>query len=102
MTPPIRGTIHTLTEFAKPEDEMTLRDALEWWKRCIKHLDGELLNQLEQKYLNERWVFLVSAIAKREGVPTGSLSYYLAELAGAEVRLAAEAELESQAAQMYR
>jgi hypothetical protein len=75
---------------------------MEWWKRCIRHLRGELLNQLENKYLNERWAYLVDAVAKREQVPTGSLSYYLAELAMAEISLAEEAELESQAAQAYQ
>lgn len=102
MTPPIRSTIHSLTEFPKEAAEMTLREALEWWKKCIKHLRGETLNQLENKYLNERWAFLVNAVAEREGVPTGSLSYYLAELGEAEIRLADEAELESQAAQSYQ
>jgi hypothetical protein len=57
---------------------------------------------LESKYLNERWAHLVSLIAEREGVPTGSLSYYLGELAQAEMSLAETAEIESTAAQMYK
>jgi hypothetical protein len=103
MTPPIRGTIHTLTEFPKEAAELTLREALEWWKRCIKHLQNDTpLTPLENKYLNERWAFLVNAVAEREGVPTGSLSYYLAELATAEIRLAEEAALEAEAATSYQ
>lgn len=102
MTPPIRGTIHALTEFPKEPEQMTLRDCLEWWKACIRHLQGQMLTPLENKYLNERWVFLINAVAGREGVPNGSLSYYLAELATAEVQLAQEAELESESAQMYQ
>jgi len=101
MSPPIRGTIHALTEFPKEPEEMLLRDCLEWWKKCIRVLQGEMLNGLVQKHLNERWSFLVNAVAKREGVPTGSLSYYLAELASAEIRPAEEGEAESQAAQAY-
>jgi hypothetical protein len=102
MTPPIRPKIYTLTEFPKEPEEMTLRDALQWFKRCV--LDGDLdtARPLEAKYLNERWAFLVGKVAEREGVPTGSLSYYLGELAQAEIDLAETAEIEASAAQMYQ
>ncbi len=102
MTAPIRPTIHALTVFPKEEKEMTLRDALEWHKGVVKVLQGETLRPLEHKELNQRWAYLCGVIAEREGGPTGSLSYYLGELAQAEMNLAETAELESQAAQSYQ
>lgn len=101
MVAPVRSSIHVLSEYPKEAAEMTLRDCLEWFKKAVKDLDGEDLRPLEQRYLNERWAHLVDQVANREGVPTGSLSYYLGELAHAEVNLAETAEQESQAAQMY-
>jgi hypothetical protein len=102
MTAPIRAKVHALVEFPKEPAEMTLREGLEWFKKSVRELDGEMLRPLEQKYLNERWALLVDGIAKREGVPTGSLSYYLGEMAHAEIGLAEVGEAESQAAQMYQ
>jgi len=78
--------VYAATEFAKEANEMTMRDALEWYKSVIRVLRG-MTRDLEAKYLNERWVALCDAIGKREGVPTGALSYFLGELAQAEAAL---------------
>ena len=98
MTAPIRSMIHALTEFPKEPAEMTLREALEWHKRAVRTLTGEVLRPLEHKELNERWVHLIGVLAEREGVPTGSLSYFLGELAQAEMNLADIADAEAKAA----
>lgn len=90
MTQPIRTLVFALTEFEKEAEDMTLRDCLEWYKKIINKLDT--IRDLESKYLNERWSFLCSAVGEREGVPTGSLSYFLGELAQAEINLGEAAE----------
>lgn len=87
MTSPIRPEVFALTELPKLAAEMTLRDALEWFKGSVRKLTGASLRPLERRELDGAWVSLVNAIAEREGVPTGSLSYYLGELATAEMRL---------------
>lgn len=97
MAQPIRPRVYALTEFEKEPEQMTLRDCLEWYKGVIRGVEG-IIRGLESKYLNERWAFLVDAVAKREGVPTGSLSYYLAELAQAELDLQAVGQAEAEAA----
>lgn len=83
---PIREDIHIAVAYDEPE-KFTIREAIEWWKRCVRA--SENLGQatsMEIRYMNERWVGLVAAIAEREGVPTGSLSYFMGELATAEMR----------------
>ncbi len=95
MTAPIRATIHALTVFSKEPGEMTLRDCLQWWKRAVETLEGTTLSSMEEKELNERWAFLCNAVAGREGVPTGSISYFLGELAQAEMTLKAAGDLEA-------
>ncbi len=97
MTAPIRATIHALTEFPKEPGQMTLRDCLQWWKRAVSALEGVTLSSMEEKELNTRWAFLCSAVAEREGVPTGSLSYFLGELAQAEQQLKATGDAEAAA-----
>ena len=97
MTAPIRATIHALTQFDKEPGEMTLRDCLQWWKRTVVVLEGQTLSGMETKELNGRWAFLCNAVAEREGVPTGSISYFLGELAQAELALKAAGEAEAAA-----
>lgn len=87
--------VATAYDLGEPE-EYTLRECLEWWKRCVALLEGVTLSRLETKELNARWVHLCNAVAEREGVPTGSLSYFLGELAQAELQLKASGEAESQ------
>ena len=83
---PIRADIHTAVDY-KDAKEMTLREAIEWWKNGVRvgRSIGSL-NMMEEKYLNERWAGLVQDLADREGVPAGALSYFLGELAQAEMR----------------
>ena len=101
MTAPIRTEVYVLTEFPKDEGDMTMRDALQWFKKTVTELDGLALNQLETNYLNERWVFLVNSIAEQQGVPTGALSYFLGELAQAEIALKAVGDVEAEQAEVF-
>lgn len=99
MTPPIRTLVHTLVEFPKEPEEMTLREVTEWYKRCVQVMQRqEMMSGLESKYINERWALLVAGVAKREGIPAGMLSYFLGELANTELQLVdtATRELEGQ------
>lgn len=85
---PIRGEVHAVTEFGMEVEDMILRDAVEWYKKAFAVLRAlPAPTSMEVKYINQRWVHLVDTIAKREKVPTGSLSYYLGELAQAEGRV---------------
>ncbi len=95
MTSPIRATIHALVEYPKEPGEMTLRDCLQWWKRAVETLEGVALSSMEQKELDTCWAFLCNAVAEREGVPTGSMSYFLGELARAEMTLKATGDAEA-------
>jgi hypothetical protein len=84
---PIRADIHTAVEYPEKPVNMTLREAIEWWKECVRA--GQAIgsvNVMEEKYLNERWAGLVEELAHREKVPVGALSYFLGELAQAEMR----------------
>lgn len=99
MTAPIRPDVFTLTDFGLPE-KMTLREATEWYKRLLR-ADLGVPTAWESKFMNERWAVLVQAIAAREGVPAGALSYWLSELAMTEARLITTAEGEAAAALAY-
>ncbi len=96
MTSPIRALVHTVSAFTKPEAEYTLRECIQWWKRAMQTLEGVALSSMEQKELNQRWAHLCGAVAGREGVPTGSVSYFLGELAQAELALKAVGDVEAQ------
>ena len=96
MTSPIRAVVHVLTTFTKPAEDFTLRECLQWWKKSVEVLEGMTLSSMESKELNSRWAFLCNAVAEREGVPTGSLSYFLGELAQAEMTLKVSGDLEAQ------
>lgn len=98
---PIRGAVHTVVDFGDKEpEEYTMREAIEWWKKCARV--GEIIGvptQLEHKLLNERWAYLCKKLGEREGVPQGALSYFLGELAQSEIaalRLAEAANAEVQ------
>jgi len=97
---PIRGTVHAVVDFKDPE-KMTLRQGLEWYKNVIRVLrEWGTPTAMETRYIDQRWVTLVAAIAEREGVPTGTLSYFLGETANAEVQAADVAALESERARL--
>ncbi len=95
---PIRPKIHALTQIDKDEDSLTLRDLMEWYKKSVRAMSGDSLSQEEFNELNKRWVGLCEVVAKREDVPTGSLSYFLGELANAEIKLVETASREAEAA----
>ncbi len=97
MTTPIRTSIFVLTELEDEPEDMTLRQALEWFKRAARAQVGQL-SAMEFKELNSTWAHLCKGIAKREGVPDGSLSYFLGELAQTELRLTEVVEEEAKAA----
>lgn len=99
MTAPIRPEIFSLVDFQEPE-KMTLRQATEWYKALVRAELG-VLTALERQYMNERWAVLVTAIAKREGVPAGHISYWLSELVQVENRLLETATGEAAAAFAY-
>ena len=96
---PIRPEVHTLVDFESPET-MTLRQAPEWYKRLVRAELG-VPTAMERQYMNERWAILVTAIAKREGVPAGHISYWLSELVEVENRLLTTATGEAAAALAY-
>ncbi len=96
MTAPIRALVHAITELPKEPGEMTLRDCLQWWKRAVETLEGAALSSMETKELDQTWAFLCNAVAEREGVPTGSISYFLGELAQAEMALKVSGDLEAE------
>jgi len=100
MTSPIRPLFVQLTDFGDKEPaEYTLREAIEWYKRCVRGAqDSGVPTVLESNLLNEQWVVLVTAIARGQGVPTGSLSYFLAEMANTEMHLLDIAKEEAEAA----
>lgn len=102
MTPPIRPAVHALVEFSAEPEQMSLRDAIEWWKSCVRAAEplGQLTAQ-EEKYMNQRWGVLINAVAKREKLPAGMLSYFLGETAQTEIRLKEVAEDELHAATEY-
>lgn len=88
---PIRGDVFVACEWEVEPEKATLRQALEWWKRAqqiMLHMVETYgsLTAAESRYVNERWAALCRAVAEREGVPAGALSYFLGELAGAEMR----------------
>jgi len=102
MTPPIRPAVHILVDLPEDPGTMTLRAAVEWWKNCIKGMKPlGMLTALEEKYMNQRWAGLVSAIAEVQKVPAGMLSYFLGELAQTELSLAETAATELNAAVSY-
>ncbi len=97
MTTPIRASIFVLTELPDEPEDMTIRQAIEWFKRAVRGATGEL-SALERKELDATWAHLAEAIAKREDIPSGSLSYFMGELAQTEMRLAETVSEEAHAA----
>ena len=83
---PIRNEIYTVTEFEHEDaEDHTLRDAIEWYKKVLNTMRAlGVPTKMETGYVNQRWVALIAGVAKRERIPAGALSYFLAELAKAE------------------
>ena len=90
----VRGLVYTLTDFPKEAQTMTLRDAVEWFKKIGTNITEP--NFAEVKYMNERWAHLCTELAKREGVPPGWMSYFLNELAVNEMQVASTAITEAE------
>lgn len=89
---PIRGDIHVAVDYPKPVEEMTLRDAVDWFKlvkTTMDNLEATLgrITVMEHKYVGQRWGHLVDQIAKREEIPVGSIAWILSEVANSEMRL---------------
>lgn len=103
MTPPIRAQVHVLVDFPWDDPgQATLREGIEWFKQFVRGCEPlGMLTALEQKTADERWALLCGAIAETQGVPSGMLSYFMGEVAQAEMNLARTAEQELAAAQMY-
>ena len=91
----IRGDIHVAVDYGAEPEEMTLREAVEYYKKVIR-VSAELgtLTGLELKHVDQAWGFLVGKLAGREGIPSGWLTYLLGELARSETR-SAELALEA-------
>ena len=97
MTAPIRQSIFVLAELPEEPEKMTIREAMEWFKRAAQAPVGEL-SAMEVKELNAVWGHLSNKIAEREGIPSGSLSYFMGELAQTEMRLTDTVAAEASAA----
>ena len=98
LTPPIRETVHIAAGWDQNKD-YTLREAIEWYKSAMIDLKTlGPLTSMEMAYINKSWVELAFKMADREGVPSGSLAYYLAELANTEINLSEQANLDSETA----
>lgn len=89
MTSPVRPVIQEITRFPKPPNEMSLREAIEWFKHVVRS-SPSTVSTLEEKFLNEQWTFLVEAIAKREDLPVGFLLYGLHTVVTAELTTSKE------------
>ncbi len=99
MTPPIRPVLYSLTDRV---DIATLRDGVEWYKRVVRGAEPlGMLTAIETRYVNEQWAEVCRDLAKVHGVPAGSLSYWLNELAVNELRLSETALEEGAAATAY-
>lgn len=92
----VRPEVVAATDFSKKPSEYTLREAVEWFKRCVR------LNiaptKAETDLLDSRWSVLAQAMADRESVPAGYLSYMLSELGQMELRMGEVASAEAEAA----
>lgn len=97
MTTPIRSSIFVLAKLPDKPEETTIREAIEWFKRAVRGTN-DALSGMEYKELNGAWAHLAEAIAKREDIPSGSLSYFMGELAQTEMRLTETVEDEANAA----
>lgn len=92
----VRPEVVAATDYKGKPSEYTLREAVEWYKRCVRL--GIAPTKSEEDLLNSRWQVLVQAVADRESMPGGYLSYMLAELAQMELRMGEVASTESEAA----
>lgn len=89
---PIRGDIHVAVDYPKEVEDMTLRDAVDWFKAVedtmarLEQSHGPI-TAMEHRYISQRWGHLMNEIAKREMLPVGNVSWMLSEIAGAERRM---------------
>ena len=98
MSPPIRQSVHLAAEY-QTEKDWTLREAIEWYKNTVKGLDDiGPLSALEVAHLNKSWIAICQAIGEQQTVNPGSISFFLHEIAMAEVNLMETAQAEAEAA----
>lgn len=86
--------IYVAVEFPDNVEDLTLRQAIDWWKRVS--VAGTSLGTptaMEVRHMNEQWTLLLETLAKKQGVPLGALSYFLSEIAVAEVITESKIEL---------
>ena len=77
-------------------EAVTIRTVTDWHKRMTR-LAAQTTAE-EQKYIDQRWVALVTQLAQAEGVPVGWLSWAVSQLAEYELRLLATASAEGEVA----
>jgi hypothetical protein len=94
---PIRPSIFSVVEFPKGEDEMTMRDIIEWTKVTTRTLESAagIPTQEEAIYVNKRFGQLCEALAKSQGVSAGHLGYFINEIVNTEMQLLATAAQEA-------
>lgn len=86
---PIRGDIHVAAELPEDPSTMTLRDAVEWHKNCVRTADRlGTATVMELRHIEQSWLHLMGVLSKREKVPQGWLGYLIGELARTEMRAA--------------
>ena len=98
MTPPIRASVNVAAEY-DPDREWVLRDAVDWYKNTVRGLDDiGPLTAMELSHINKSWVAISQAIGKQQGINPGSISFFLHEIAMAEIQLLDTANAEAEAA----
>lgn len=91
---PIRQDVHVAIEYDVDPEEATLRDVIEWYKKVVRIAEAlGTATALEIKHIDQAWVAYCSAVAEREGIPTGALMAFTQELARAEARALELAEV---------
>lgn len=100
MVSPVRKVVHQLCKLEKDAGAMTLREAVEWYKKVARAAIGTPTGA-EVEYLNKFWGSLITDIATREGIPAGFLSYVLDEIANQELRLLETVKEETEVALKY-
>jgi hypothetical protein len=71
----IRPTVKTLAALPNGFEKAPLRAIIDWYKTVVTTPDILPLSDVEDQMVSESWVAWVKAIAAREGVPVGWLSY---------------------------
>lgn len=80
----VRAVVHAALAYDKEPEDMTLRDAVDWYKSVVHAVNNP--NFAEVSYINARWADLCGKMATKQGVPGSYLSYMLNELAVGELQ----------------